>query len=185
VTTEGVRVALRREGLWQHGGLPGRADRSLNAPRRGLATCVARVAAMEAAIIGSSEYVRLARRAGLLLWASLAGPRRRDHGDQRTECSARAGARLSRALRRARGSDGGYLATCDASYGQGWGLLLTPVQISSSEFGSDLPGPVVWEPPFVLLLLPTGAPGNVHVEFGPAAVYVPPAAAQSCAGEAP
>ena len=49
-------------------------------------------------------------------------------------------------------------------------MLFTPVQVTVSEFGSDLPGPVVSEPPFVLLLLPTGSPGNVHAESGPAAV---------------
>jgi hypothetical protein len=36
----------------------------------------------------------------------------------------------------------------------------------------------------VLSLFPTGSPGKVQLELGPAAVYVPPAAAQSCAGEA-
>jgi hypothetical protein len=72
----------------------------------------------------------------------------------------------------------------DRCYGQACGLLLTPVHVVVSSFGSDLPGPDSCEPPFVLSLLPTGVPGNVHVEFGPAAVYVPPACAQSCAGDA-
>jgi hypothetical protein len=72
----------------------------------------------------------------------------------------------------------------ELSYGHLWGLLFTPVQIVSSSFGSDLPGPVSDEPPFVLSLFPTGSPAKVQLESGPAAVYVPPAAAHSCAGEA-
>ena len=70
------------------------------------------------------------------------------------------------------------------SYGHGWGLLFVPVHVVTSSFGSDLPGPVSEEPPFVLSLFPTGVPGNVQLELGPAAVYVPPAAVHSCAGEA-
>src|SRR6187551_3411442 len=69
-------------------------------------------------------------------------------------------------------------------YGHGWGLLFVPVHVVTSSFGSDLPGPVSEEPPFVLSLFPTGVPGNVQLELGPAAVYVPPAAVHSCAGEA-
>ena len=73
-------------------------------------------------------------------------------------------------------SHGSQCQLLDAYYGQGCGLLFTPVQVCVSEFGSDLPGPVFVDPPFVLLLLPTRSPGIVQVEFGPAAVYVPPAA---------
>jgi hypothetical protein len=43
------------------------------------------------------------------------------------------------------------------------------VQVVVVEFGSDLPGPLVCEPPFVLALLPTGVPGKMQVEFGPLA----------------
>ena len=77
-----------------------------------------------------------------------------------------------------------YCELRPSGYGHLWGLLFTPVQIVSSSFGSDLPGPVSDEPPFVLSLLPTGAPAKVQLESGPAAVQVPPAAAHSCAGEA-
>ena len=72
----------------------------------------------------------------------------------------------------------------ELSYGHLWGLLFTPVQVITSSFGSDLPGPVSDEPPFVLPLFPTGSPAKVQLESGPAAVYVPPAVAHSCAGEA-
>jgi hypothetical protein len=74
------------------------------------------------------------------------------------------------------------LADC---HGQGCGLLFTPVQISSSEFGSDLPGPVSCDPPLVLSLFPTGVPSQVQVESGPAATYVQAGSdSHSCAGEA-
>ena len=49
-------------------------------------------------------------------------------------------------------------------------MLFVPVHVVVSEFGSDFPGPVSEEPPFVLSLFPTGVPGNVQLELGPAAV---------------
>lgn len=76
------------------------------------------------------------------------------------------------------------LLPADSCYGHLCGLLFTPVQIVSSSFGSDLPGPLVVEPPFVLSLLPTGSAGKVQLESGPAATYVPPAASHSCLGVA-
>ena len=62
------------------------------------------------------------------------------------------------------------LLPTDSCYGHLWGLLFTPVQIVSSLFGSDFPGPVTCEPPFVLSLFPTGSAGKSQLESGPAAV---------------
>jgi hypothetical protein len=61
------------------------------------------------------------------------------------------------------------LLPTDSCYGHLCGLLFTPVQVVSVLFGSDFPGPVSCEPPFVLSLLPTGSPAKVQLESGPAA----------------
>ena len=63
----------------------------------------------------------------------------------------------------------GALLPTDSCYGHLCGLLFTPVQFVSSLFGSDLPGPVTAEPPFVLSLLPTGSPAKMQLDSGPAA----------------